>query len=51
MSQKSITAGICGFGSRGGDAYASYARFFPEQLKIVAMADPDPAKREAARRE
>ena len=51
MSQKPITAAICGFGSRGGDAYASYARFFPEQLKIVAMADPDPAKREAARRE
>ena len=51
MNQTPITVAICGFGSRGGDAYASYAHYFPEQIKIVAMADPDPEKREIARRQ
>ena len=43
-----ITAAVCGFGSRGKDAYASYQHLAPDKLKLVAIADPDPEKRDAA---
>ena len=41
------TAVIAGCGNRGKDAYGFYALSKPENLKIVAIADPDPRKREA----
>lgn len=51
MNSTPVTAAVCGFGSRGKDAYASYAHLSPEQLKIVAVADPDPEKLKAAQEE
>ncbi len=35
-----ITAIIIGAGDRGGDTYANYALRFPEELKVVAVAEP-----------
>ena len=43
MSQ--ITAVLCGAGGRGHFAYGPYARQFPDQLRFVAVAEPDPARR------
>lgn len=43
---KQITAIIIGAGSRG-NVYASYAEKFPQELKIVAVADPDTDRRNA----
>lgn len=37
---KQITFAICGFGSRGHDAYASFQHANPQEMKIVAVADP-----------
>ncbi len=40
MEGKTITAIIIGAGDRGGDTYADYALRFPEQMKVVAVAEP-----------
>lgn len=40
-----ITAVLLGAGARG-NAYAEFALRYPEALKIVAVAEPDPARRE-----
>lgn len=44
--KKPITFAICGCGIRGLEAYASYQFNAPNDMKIVAAADPDPAKRD-----
>ena len=49
MMEQPITAVIGGLGVRGYEVYASYARRNPDKIRIVAVADPDPAKRTAAR--
>lgn len=46
--KKAVTFAICGFGSRGCDAYAVYQRRFPEEMKIVAVADPRDSQRQIA---
>ena len=46
--EQPITAVIGGLGVRGYEVYASYARRNPDKIRIVAVADPDPAKRTAA---
>lgn len=40
-----IQALLLGAGSRGYDVFARWALQHPDQLKFVAVADPDPAKR------
>ncbi len=47
---KRVTAVIFGYGSRG-NSYAQYAIQHPEELEIVAVADPVEAKRETAKRQ
>lgn len=42
--KKPVTVAIVGLGSRGGDAYASCQKLFPEKMKIVAIADIIPEK-------
>lgn len=46
-----ITVAICGMGIRGAEAYASYQHLRPEEMEIVAVADPRPERRELAVRE
>ncbi|MBN2048672.1 MAG: Gfo/Idh/MocA family oxidoreductase [Anaerolineaceae bacterium] len=41
-----IRAILFGAGSRGAEAYGPYALLHPEQLKFIAVAEPDPARRE-----
>ncbi|SIP87589.1 Oxidoreductase family, C-terminal alpha/beta domain [Alkalispirochaeta americana] len=40
-----VTAVVIGAGSRGRDAYASYALRHPNELQIVGVAEPDEARR------
>ena len=40
-----VTAVLFGAGLRGADAYAPYALAHPNELKFVAVAEPDPARR------
>lgn len=40
-----ITAVLCGAGLRGADSYAPYALEHPDQLRFVAVAEPDPVRR------
>ena len=47
--QAPVTFAIAGFGDRG-STYASMQNLFPDKMKIVAVADLDPAKVEKARR-
>lgn len=42
---KPITAVVLGAGSRG-EVYASYAKTYPEELQIVAVAEPKPDRRQ-----
>ena len=46
---KKLTAVILGYGGRGGVAYAPYAIQHPEELEIVAVAEPNPIRRETSR--
>ncbi len=41
-----LTAVVLGAGLRGRDAYGSYAVEHPEELQIVAVAEPDPERRQ-----
>lgn len=41
---RQLTVALAGLGSRGKDTYAKAAKLFPEKMKIVAIADIDPAK-------
>lgn len=45
---RQITVAVCGYGSRGGDAYAAYQLSHPEEIKVVAMADTREIRREYA---
>lgn len=40
-----ITAVLCGAGLRGTDAYGPYALAHPDELRFVAVAEPDPVRR------
>lgn len=42
-----ITAILIGAGQRGMDAYGAYALQHPEKMRVVAVAEPDPARRAA----
>ena len=42
---KQVTAAVIGAGNRG-TAYASYALRYPSELRIVAVAEPSPVRRE-----
>lgn len=42
--ENQVTVALAGLGSRGKDTYAPVAKLFPERMKIVAIADIDPAK-------
>lgn len=44
---KQITAVLIGAGLRGGWVYAAYAAAHPEDMKIVAVAEPDEERRNA----
>ena len=45
---KKLSAIVVGFGGRGA-TYAKYAMEHPEELEIVAVADPNPIRRETAK--
>ena len=45
-NMKQVTAVLIGAGLRGADAYASYALRYPNELKIVAVAEPNRERRE-----
>lgn len=45
-NMKQVTAVLIGAGLRGADAYASYALKYPNELKIVAVAEPNRERRE-----
>ena len=45
---KKLSAVVVGFGGRGA-TYAKYAIAHPEELEIVAVADPNPIRRETAK--
>ena len=46
---RTITAVLVGAGGRGAGAYAPYALSHPDELKIVAVAEPDGIRREKVR--
>ncbi|MGN1140774.1 MAG: Gfo/Idh/MocA family protein [Oliverpabstia sp.] len=46
---KKVKAALIGAGQRGADAYAPYALSHPEEIEFVAVAEPDPKRREAFR--
>lgn len=48
---KQVTAILAGAGQRGRRAYASYALDYPNELKFVAVAEPDRERREAFQKE
>ena len=48
---KSITAIVLGAGQRGANVYAAYALSFPNELKIVGVAEPRADRRAAFARE
>ena len=41
---KPITVAICGCGNRGLEAYAPFAKAFPDKMKVVAGADIKPER-------
>lgn len=43
---KQITVALLGAGDRGMYAYAPYAKDHPDELKFVAVAEPDSQRRE-----
>ncbi len=45
-SENCITAVLIGAGNRGKDVYGQYALDHPEEIKIVAVAEPHPTRRE-----
>ncbi|MFX0185476.1 MAG: Gfo/Idh/MocA family protein [Candidatus Hodarchaeota archaeon] len=44
-SNKCVTAVLIGAGFRGRDTYGIYALKHPEELKFIAVAEPDPVRR------
>ena len=47
---KQVTIAIIGAGIRGMEAYAPYALKHPDEVKFVAVAEPDPQRREKFRK-
>lgn len=47
--EKVITCAIAGLGNRGNDVYGNYEFVRPDEMKVTAVADPVPGKREAAK--
>ncbi len=43
---ESLTALLFGAGVRGAEAYGAYALAYPDQIKFVAVAEPNPVRRE-----
>lgn len=43
-----VTLALIGAGNRGARVYGAYALRFPEEVRVVAVADADPARRERA---
>jgi predicted dehydrogenase len=41
-----VTAALLGAGNRGGDVYGAWALAHPDLLRLVAVADPDPVRRD-----
>lgn len=48
---KQVTFAVIGFGIRGREAYSSFQKIHPEKMKVVAVAEPNAAKREMARKD
>ncbi len=48
---KQITVALCGAGLRGQFAYAPYALKHPQEMRFVAVAEPDASRRERFARE
>ncbi|NPU98489.1 MAG: Gfo/Idh/MocA family oxidoreductase [Candidatus Omnitrophica bacterium] len=51
MSLRPVEAVLLGAGSRGYSTFGGYAKAYPHNLKIIAVAEPDPARRERFARE
>ena len=49
--QGPLRAVLMGAGNRGREVYGAWALAHPDRLRIVAVADPDPARRTAAARD
>lgn len=49
--KKPVTVAILGLGNRGFDIYAGYQSRVPGEMKVVAIAELDPAKRRKAQRQ
>lgn len=47
--KRRVTAAIAGLGNRGNDIYAHYQLVAPDEMKVVAVADPIEGKRVAAK--
>lgn len=47
--KKPVTFAVCGFGNRGMEAYSVYAQQAPEEMRLVAVADPLPERQRAAK--
>ena len=45
---KKVTIAVLGFGIRGEEAYAYYQLLRPEEMEVVAVADPRPERQELA---
>ena len=43
---KKVTAILIGAGLRGGYVYSQYALDHPDEFQVVAVAEPDPERRE-----
>ena len=44
--QKAVSVIVIGAGSRGWGAYSSYGLKFPDEMKVVGVAEPIPYRRE-----
>ena len=45
-----ITCAIAGLGNRGNDIYGHYQFVKPEEMQVVAVADPIKEKRDSAKK-
>lgn len=51
MSMRPVEAVLLGAGARGYQTFGGYAKAYPHNLKIIGVAEPDPARRERFARE
>ena len=45
QAKERVTLALIGAGNRGADVYGRYVLEHPEAARIVAVAEPDPARR------